>query len=136
MPKNNVTRMEQSRRTRNTDLHTPKGSALVRNVLNGMTYRSTDVETAANETKQDWQQIIADQVAALQGDIKALLENINYYDETYGTIPGDAPLMEHLEQAGRTLLDAAQDHDQVWIDDTHQRYLDHVIMGREMADMG
>ena len=80
-------------------------------------------------------------MADLQDDIGRLLEDINYYDDTYGTIPGDAPLMDQILQAGRTLCDAAQDHDQAWIAEqereaTHQLYIDKMIMGREMRDMG
>ena len=148
MRKHNVTRIDHATKTRTTDMGATKGRALVEQVLNGFTYASPDVETAANETKRDWQKMIAAKVADLQADIGKLLEDINYYDDTYGAIPGDAPLMDHLLQAGQTLCDAAQDHDQVWIEDTytqhriespqsgHQRYLDKMIMGREYHDFG
>lgn len=146
MPKNNVVRMDQASRTRTTDLGATKGHALVYQVLNDFRYASPDVDTAANETKQDWQAIIAAKVADLQADIGRLLEDINYYDETYGTIPSDAPLMQQIEQMGQTLRDTAEDHDTAWVEEMeqhlylespaalHQRYLDKMIMGREPHD--
>ena len=122
MPKNNVTRMDQARQTRHTDFGATKGEALVKQVLNGFTYASPDAETAANETRQDWQAIIADKLLALQSDIGDFLEDINFYDERYGHIAGDSPLMQAVGQLGRTLSDAAQDHDTVWADSQDEQF--------------
>ena len=93
--------------------------------------------------RDDFLALIANRLNWLRDDITNLFELATTYQSCFGAV--DQALCDEIGQAGEDILDQLRDIDPAYLAeidakaqaaaaDTHQRYLDHVVMGREMAD--